>query len=166
MPEDFAFFEDECGVPSGDLGEMQELCEQFYDVFIDDFVENFVDCLTAQDCDDFGDDDAGPDGGADGGPGEDLFDVCMGLAAVETEPEEANLDLRDHLCQWMVACEGGMTQEECEAGLWDGELMLFKIIGEPYVSDLDDCVVLPPECTDDIEGCIDGVLSEIGLFEE
>ena len=162
-----AFFEETCGVPSTELGEIEALCLQFYDVFIDDFVEEFVDCLVIQDCEDFGDPDGGsPDGGVDGGAGGDAMDVCMGVAALAAEPEQANTDFKEAFCEWLAECDGSMSQPECEASLWSGDTLVFKVLGDPYIGDLNDCVPLPPECTDDVGGCIDEVLAGIELFQD
>ncbi|MCP4677322.1 MAG: hypothetical protein GY854_17775, partial [Deltaproteobacteria bacterium] len=141
-------FMDNCGAPAQMKSRINDICADLDTSFIDAFLDNWVSCVTGKKCTDFL-------GKIDGGPAANVIvrEECGAEALANTNPGTDNTEFQTHVCEYLVNCDHAVDTAACEASdVWTEDLPIWKIVDQPFIGNMDNCVDPPPSCTSGSDG--------------
>lgn len=165
----FQNYAESCGISGTSLNYLNLACGVMDKFFIESFMSEMIDCFSPDSCDEFAGIVSSLSGGdtdldLDAGILDSSFTVCAAAAVVNVEPEQANLDFKEHFCDYAVGCNDDLSRTECESRFADpGELFFYTVLEEPYITDADACVYPAPECSeaDEVSACLNEVTASL-----
>ena len=159
----------DCGASAAYIQEAEAYCTRMEAAFIDSFNESLMLCMSTMTCEELYEMLAQADAGvAPSGSNSDTstpgtLETCVLNAMLAAQPEQANLDFKQHYCDWAMQCDSSLTAAECDTLFQLSDVAFFMVIEEPHITAADQCVNPMPRCDqEEVTACLETVGSDLG----